>query len=288
MQKCIVCNAESASKPYGDYKWDFWSVQYLLELCTSCGSVFTTPTPTDETLSKVYMNFLYKWYEDHYQAKYRDCKIRIEEYKGLLGQRVLDFGGGIGYFSCAAKDAGYISETYDPFLGRYGDVEGKWNTVVALHVLEHSNNLDRTIEDIKKRLEPGGNLIIAVPNLLSKGYREFGMNWVWGQPPLLHIVHFTSDGLKSLLFRHGFKVLNVSYHERWDANLYSDYDRATIFHAIDRLWGINPLNRFTLYRRVCALTSSKLRFKGLEKAMIGYDPANDKYSELQIIARLEK
>lgn len=280
---CSVCQKKGLSA-YGDWKWNVYGIEYRMALCNSCGSAFTTPLPDDALLKKIYgSSFDYRWYKDHYNAKISDCRVRLTEYRSIMGKRVLDFGGGMGYFSELARKDGFESVTYDPYIDS-NIPEGIWDTLVSLHMLEHSNNLDKTIELMKSLLGPGGNIILAVPNFACKGYSEQGMYWVWAQPPFFHIFHFTAVGLKSLLERHGFKDIKISYHERWDANLYTDLKNVNIFRKLDAAWGKKPFNSFVTYRKMIAKGNSYLRFKGLEKALQGYTPENEIFAELQVTA----
>lgn len=281
---CTVCH-ESMVQCYGEWQWNIRGQVYRLSSCPICGSVFTDPLPDNAALKKLYKTeFDYQWYRDYYIAKIRDCRQRIEGYRRFMGRRVLDFGGGLGYFSQLARKQGYHSITYDPYTTR-GDLQEKeWDTIVSLHMLEHSNNPDKTIRLIKSLLVPGGKLILAVPNFSCRGYNELGMYWVWAQPPLLHIFHFTATGLKSLLMRHGFIELQISYHERWDANLYTDLEKVEKFRKMDAAWSRKPFNSIPLYRKLIAYRNSFLRFKGLEKAIKNYNPDDENYAELQIVA----
>ena len=285
---CPVCQG-GESLPFDEQEWRVDGVSYRLLSCTSCGSIFTFPPPSDSTLENIYRtSFDYRWYQDHYDAKLRDCRMRIREYGPFLGKRVLDFGGGVGYFSRAATEAGLESTTYDPYVNAALPAGSHWDSVVALHVLEHSNNLDRTITQIKNFLIPGGRVIIAVPNAAGLGYQKLGMRWVWAQPPLVHVFHFTAVGLKALLSRHGFSNLEENYHERWDANLYCDLEQVEQFRKWDADWGRRPFKAFQPYRRWIARRNTQRRFEGLEKALVDYDPHNEAYSELQIVGTLKE
>ncbi|HYW56935.1 MAG TPA: methyltransferase domain-containing protein [Polaromonas sp.] len=283
---CHVCR-RGQGQLYNDANWTGYPGYVLLQ-CDWCGSICSDPLPSDEVLSRLYQtDFDYRWYQDHYDAKLKDCRARIVEYAPLLGKRVLDFGGGVGYFSRAAAEAGLDSTTYDPYLHDSAPKGLGWDSVVALHVLEHSNNLDKTITQIKEFLAPGGKVILAVPNASGLGYKKLGMRWVWAQPPLVHIFHFTPKGLKALLARHGFTNLAESYHERWDANLHCDLIHAEQFHNWDADWGRRPFKPFQLYRRWIARRNAKRRFEGLDQSLSNYDPHSDAYSELQITGVLE-
>lgn len=286
-ENCPVC-LQGPLVAYNAQTWCISDIEYRLLRCEECGSTFTSPQPSDATLGNLYRtSFDYRWYQDHYDAKLRDCRMRIQEYGMRLGKRVLDFGGGVGYFSKAASEAGLESLTYDPYVNAALPGESRWDSVVALHVLEHSNDLDRTISQIKNLLAPGGRVIIAVPNAAGLGYQKLGMCWVWAQPPLVHVFHFTSAGLKALLARHGFVNMEVTYHERWDANLYCDLEQVERFRKWDADWGRHPFNAFRSYRRWIARRNTQRRFEGLEKSLVSYDPQSDAYAEFQVTGVLE-
>lgn len=234
---CIVCYFDKLNKVGNIYTLD--GVNYHLYQCQNCLSVFTLPLPDDATLQKLYREvFSYNWYQDFYSTKLRDCKDRIQEYLNLLSGDVLDFGGGHGYFAEAAIQKGFNADLYDPFCHQNQQKPNKnnYDVIVSLHVLEHSNNPDALLAEMKQYLKPNGRVILCVPNYESLGYKKHGMGWVWAQPPLMHISHFTAKGLKILLERHGFTDLEVSYHDRWDANVYADCYHKKAFNWIDSLW----------------------------------------------------
>jgi len=240
--------------------------------------------PSDAVLADLYRtSFNYNWYKDHYATKLRDCRLRVKEYSHLLGRRVLDFGGGLGYFSRAVVETGRESVTYDPYTTKDIANESKWDTIVSLHALEHSNDLDRTMEQIKSLLAPEGRIIIAVPNLEGLGYQKQGMDWVWAQPPLLHIFHFTAAGLSSLLSRHGFSDIEITYHDRWDANSYCDINNLEVTRRMDSEWGKAS---FALYRMYISWRNSRYRFEGLRKSTANSVNSSNLLAELQITATL--
>jgi len=77
----------------------------------------------------------------------------------------------------------------------------------------------------------------------------------------------------------------VSYHERWDANLYCDLAHAEEFQRRDTLWGLRPFKSIPAYRRWVARRNAERRFEGLAIALKDFDPAKDVYAELQVTAR---
>jgi hypothetical protein len=283
---CPVCR-NGKSIPFGQQEWQVDGDVYHLMRCQACGSIFTTPPPEDSTLANLYKTaFDFRWYQDHYDAKLRDVRLRIQEFGSKLGKRVLDFGGGVGYFSAAARDAGLHSVTYDPWVKTNTETAetNAWESVVALHVLEHSNDPAGLLRAMSDHLKENGNLVLAVPNASGLGYRTHGMSWVWSQPPLIHIFHFTADGLHTLLTEAGFEVISTSYHDRWDANYHADVLHSRRQRLLDSLWGLKPLNRFGLYRRAVATVVCALRRRSLRRSNNAQIPEADR-AELLIIAR---
>lgn len=280
---CPACGSQGLIQRGGQH-WKFWDTTYTLASCPACGSITTDPTPSDATLERLYREgFNYHWYRDHYDAKLKDARQRVAEYSDRLGPRVLDFGGGLGYFSQAVRETGRESVTYDPFAG--GDpIEGEWDSIVALHVLEHSNNVGNLLHKIIRHLKPGGNLLLAVPNLDGAGYRKLDMNWVWAQPPLVHVHHFTALGLCKLLTRNGFSECAIRYRERWDANRVADIEEVKKFSQLDNQWGKFPFVAIPMLRQYIARRNATARFRALTQSTI-IDGRESEAAELEISAR---
>lgn len=282
--RCVACGGETTPLP--GLRWTFDGVEYGLLRCSSCGGMQTAPLPSDQTLERLYAHsFDYRWYRDHLPAKIRDCRERIAEYRPLLSGRILDFGGGLGYLSRLLREEGFNSVTWDPYCGGDAPPGGAWDTVIALHVLEHSNDPDRTLSHISSLMRPDATLILAVPNAAGEGYRTRGAEWVWAQPPLIHTLHFTETGLKSLLSRHGYDIREVRYAERWDANRISDLEELSRQSLLDGLWGRQPWNRFTPYRRIVATVASLARLRALRRLRREHPVTGSEGAELQVVAR---
>lgn len=285
---CAVCGEPSLRPWLPQQNWPWQGRLYRLVRCTACGSACSDPLPEEATLADFYRHhFDYRWYAEHYAAKLRDARLRAAEYAPhLRGRRVLDFGGGLGYLSQALRERGFDSVTHDPHAGSQAEAGDGWDAVIALHVLEHSRAPGALLEDIKRHLRPGGQLLLAVPNFTSLGYRRFGMAWVWAQPPILHVFHFTENGLRRLLERHGFMDIRASYHERWDANRIADVEHRHLTRWWDAAWRLRPLNRFGLWRRTAARLNAAWRFAALEMTRRSERGAPEERAELEMMARL--
>jgi SAM-dependent methyltransferase len=282
--RCPACQGSCTNVDFTEH-WSFFGEQYTLVRCASCRTASTFPMPAPHVLNQVYSSgtFTYTWYRDHYPAKFLDSMQRLHELRAErvpLGKRILDFGGGQGYFSAAARLLGYQSETYDPVFGAgHPPAPGSYDTVVSLHMLEHSPDPEDTLRQMYRFLKPGGTLCLVVPNGLSEGYQRLGSAWAWAQPPLIHLHHFTEQGLAVLLRRTGFELSHVSFHERWDANRISDVAMAKTFARLDGAWST------THAKRLVAARNALLRFGALMLAQAwSRATPSSALSELRILA----
>ncbi len=281
--RCPICYNDTLTR-VGDERWLNDSEAYCLMHCDVCQTCFTYPLPDDAFLFKFYSEtFNYQWYSDHLVAKLRDAEMRYAEYQPLLKGGILDFGGGLGYFSQTCRSHGHKSVTYDPYASNTTTTE-KWDTLIALHVLEHGNNPDDLIKKMKNLLNPAGQLILAVPNYAGLGYSKQGMGWVWAQPPFIHVFHFSAKSLCILLERHGFSNIKISYHERWDANIWCDADHVKTFKFFDGAWARQPFKSVPLLRKALARFNSYRRFRGLKKSLQKRENQAEFLSELQVSA----
>jgi 2-polyprenyl-3-methyl-5-hydroxy-6-metoxy-1,4-benzoquinol methylase len=134
-------------------------------------------------------------------------------------KRVLDVGSGLGVWPQILKDAGFdvtcVDENRDSvdFISELGmqcyyhlsdvivrdNVLSQFDTVSLVHVLEHIENIDGFLSEIRSRLN--GYLFVEVPeasefDLLSKDHDDFNSCHQW---------FFEADSLWAILERYGFK-----------------------------------------------------------------------------------
>jgi SAM-dependent methyltransferase len=109
-------------------------------------------------------------------------------------------------FAAAARARGLDVETV-----RVEDAvrpAGACGAIVLWHVLEHVDDPAATLRRAHGWLQPGGRLVVAVPNLASWQARIGGDRWFHQDVPR-HQTHFTPQGLAALLERCGFRVARV-------------------------------------------------------------------------------
>src|SRR5262245_14931801 len=148
----------------------------------------------------------------------------------------LDVGTGHGHFCVVARqrwpeatfDGLDLSESVDEaarrgwidtaYRGLFPDLAGglprSYDVVSMHHDLEHTRDPRAELAAAAKVLEPGGHLVVEVPDPASPFARRLGRWWFsWFQPQHLHFV--PCENLVAALADEGFEVLEV---ERGPAN----------------------------------------------------------------------
>ena len=90
-------------------------------------------------------------------------------------------------------------------LDRHRD---EFDTVLAMHVLEHDDDVAALLDRIVGPARTGGKIVIEVPNIACFGSRLFGRHWDgWYLP--YHRSHFSRRSLVAALEQAGLEVLAV-------------------------------------------------------------------------------
>jgi SAM-dependent methyltransferase len=158
------------------------------------------------------------------ELKYAEKDFRNKNLYNLIlsrtkGEKVLDVGSGVGHFLVKLTSSGYIAEGIEPdkklidisrklyentpkthnlSVNEIHKVGKKFSSITMIDVLEHLKDDVFALEQVRKKLNSNGRLIISVPAyqfLYSERDREIG--------------HYRRYGLKELedkLQRAGFKI----------------------------------------------------------------------------------
>jgi SAM-dependent methyltransferase len=190
--------------------------------CARCGVATTSPWPSDEQLGAAYDH----WYRPA-SGRFSGLgdKVLRRTRSALAGRLhrlvppgpVLDVGGGDGTLAAAFVGHGREAVGLDPYAtgphirnAEVEDVDGRWSAVIFWHSLEHLREPARALTHAAGLLEPGGMLVIAVPNATSLQARAFGDRWLALDLPR-HLVHLSPPALLSKLAELGLRVERVSY-----------------------------------------------------------------------------
>ncbi|MBI3577701.1 class I SAM-dependent methyltransferase [Candidatus Gottesmanbacteria bacterium] len=194
-------------------------------------------------LSKKKPKLKNNFYDDSYVLGYSSREVelknrfkqhlsRIEKYKH--GGRLLDIGSGMGYFiEVVEQSRNYPWRTTglefvknlitranvklrDRIIqGSMSKLPFKDNTfdcITCFDVLEHGQNLQMNLLQIKRVLKKKGILVIQAPNYKSLMTFLTGKKWDWWAPPD-HELHFSFDFLVNYLKQNDFEILEQFTHD---------------------------------------------------------------------------
>jgi SAM-dependent methyltransferase len=209
--------------------------EFTLEECTACAHVFQNPRLTIDGL-----DFYYRDFYDGLGAQQTDALFALgqQSYQGRIEmvdrattpKRWLDVGGGHGHFCLLAAEAfpqtrfdaldlsdsideaarrGWIEQAHRGLFPELApDLVGSYDVVSMHHYLEHTREPVEELVAAHAVLEPGGHLLIEVPDPESRMARRLGPFWgPWFQPQHQHFLSVTN--LSAALVANGFTVVDV-------------------------------------------------------------------------------
>lgn len=215
--RCPACH-DGAARPWGEkFACGLWR-------CRRCGAIFCVKLP-DSVDSRT----LYEHYHDAARLSLAPTVEASLERLALLAERArvsgswLDFGYGEGGLLEVAQRRGWACYgvevspsmlecgsgkgwmvTSDP----HGDprfVDGTFDVVTMIEVLEHVADPVRLLSHAARWLRPGGLLYVTTPNAGGMNCRILGQTWSVVCPPQ-HLVLWTPRALRAALARAGFKA----------------------------------------------------------------------------------
>ncbi|HMJ06003.1 MAG TPA: class I SAM-dependent methyltransferase [Chthoniobacterales bacterium] len=135
--------------------------------------------------------------------------------------RILDFGCGFGQFLEMCRLFRLEAHGVDRSSARRSgagvqihaeleDVPGTFDAITLFEVLEHLDDPMTTLLDLKTRLNPGGLMIVEVPD--TSGVSSFTDRQSYYKiHPLDHINAFTPESLVGMMSRAGFRPLKKDF-----------------------------------------------------------------------------
>ena len=142
---------------------------------------------------------------------------RVRYLKQFLppGASILDFGCGQGIFVKIAKKFGYQVFGYDidpkaaaDFYSLKEIPNHFFDAVVCFDVIEHVDNPQKILKNIRQKLKPNGLLFLTTPNRLGLAGRII-KNKFWGLVPQGHKNVYTLSQMEGLLKTAGFKIIEA-------------------------------------------------------------------------------
>lgn len=189
--------------------------------CATCGVATTDPWPGAESLERAYARYRPESgrFSGVGDAVLRRTRARLARRVDRLAPagRVLDVGAGDGTLIDALRARGRevlgLERDARHEAVREGtvfDVEGSWSAIVFWHSLEHLPAPRADLDEAAAKLEPGGALLVAVPNTESLQARLFGDRWLHLDLPR-HLAHIPASALVERLGSLGLDVTRVSH-----------------------------------------------------------------------------
>jgi SAM-dependent methyltransferase len=209
--------------------------EFHLDECADCGHVFQNPALTVEGLDHYYADAYDGLGEELAETSFAALgtiyQNRVEALARFAEPRAwLDVGTGHAHFLLAARrrwpeatfDALDMSDSVEEaarrgrvdtaYRGLFPELAGRlprsYDVVSMHHYLEHTRDPKRELASVLDVLEPGGHLMIEVPDAEAPwSYRLGRYWWQWGQPQHQHFT--TADNLVAHLEGLGFEIRSV-------------------------------------------------------------------------------
>jgi len=152
---------------------------YSADTCQTCGTIYQNPGMSDDALIEYYSNGAYR--VDHppnlaiEEKRAERLALLVERFK-IDPKSVLDVGCGRGtllkyleiyFFSrVLGFDYGYEPPEIDDIVHSKDDVEGKFDLITCIHVMEHMPHPVKELEWMLGKLNPGGTILLEIPTYL--------------------------------------------------------------------------------------------------------------------------
>lgn len=177
---------------------------------------------------------VYHWVKQYTLSQKERLIFSYVKKKGNL----LDIGAGTGDFLAFAKSKRWEvlgiepSSTAKELAQKKGVpfVEGteelsdnSFDVITMWHVLEHVENLDKQLSELKQICKPGGYIIIAVPNFKSYDAKHYKEYWAAYDVPR-HLWHFSKTAIQKLFAEKGMilEKIHPMYFDSFYVSLLSE------------------------------------------------------------------
>lgn len=165
---------------------------------------------------KTFFDKIYQTVKNHTLKK----KLSLINSFNTESKVILDLGAGTGDFLKVCKNNNWEVLGIEPSLDAreiatkkgihlresLADItDQKFDVISLWHVLEHVDNLKSTIKTLKSLLNPGGRIIIAVPNYKSYDAQFYKEHWAAFDVPR-HLWHFSQSAIHKLFSEVAMKV----------------------------------------------------------------------------------
>ncbi|MBD3799903.1 MAG: class I SAM-dependent methyltransferase [Campylobacterales bacterium] len=185
MKQCPLCQTPSPS--FRDRQLD-----HLVHHCPRCELIFKEEAarPTASQELKKYNEHNNSLENEGYVAMFEQFIHATLAHTGHPVKRVLDFGSGpTPVLAELLRRRGFEVTIYDKFFAPDApDAAARFDLITATEVIEHIADPMRALEELKRRLVPGGTL--ALMTQFHQNSEAFYRDWWYRRDPT-HLVFFT-------------------------------------------------------------------------------------------------
>lgn len=235
--RCPACGASAcylADWRYSGLGKSIFNYTAQFYSCHECGLVFVN-NMTDARLAEYYAEECGYFENAHFSVSSPENREKYAAYAGVLRQHAIDsipmadVGCGRGGFVTWLGQDGWDAACWGVDVDarslqqggaaspnvtfRTGDAlhlpfkDGALGLLTYFHVLEHIRDLHGLLSEADRALEPGGHLLIEVPD--AERYGDFPIGSAFWISIREHIFHYTARALTAALRTHGFDVREV-------------------------------------------------------------------------------
>jgi SAM-dependent methyltransferase len=201
--------------------------------CTTCGTQFLDPQPTDERLAEIYGDAYYEpWSVESADVvdriKRKTAQPALDACRIEPGSVLLDVGCGTGSVLADAAERGAHPYGIDVnpraidaarerapaaglHVGRLSDhpfAGIKFDAVVMIDFLEHVRDPEQELATVRARMRSGSRLVLSTPRVDGPLRRVLRRHWPQYREE--HLTYFSRRGITDLLQRCGFVVSGVA------------------------------------------------------------------------------
>ncbi len=235
---CPVCSSDATAFAIKAKDYTVSGEEFEIWECSQCTVRFTQNIPDANSIGHYYRSEQYISHSDNTEGlvgtlyyavrtqTLRQKKELVKKFTKLKSGTLLDIGAGVGAFAGVMKENDWQVTALEPdakaretALSKYDQQlqdtselfdlpENRFDAVTMWHVLEHVHDLDGYAKKIHSLLKSAGKLFIAVPNYTSGDAKKYQQYWAAYDVPR-HLYHFSPASMKTLLTRHGFKLVNM-------------------------------------------------------------------------------
>ncbi|HET6541051.1 MAG TPA: class I SAM-dependent methyltransferase [Chryseolinea sp.] len=239
IHRCPICDGNTFIPFTSILDHSISREKFTLNKCRNCELLITSPRPSNNQLDKYYTspaytshistakNIIDKVYltARNFTLKWKLSLIEKNTFD-TSEKKLFDFGCGTGEFLKAAKLHGWqiagmepspfarqqsdpaIRGDIQPSMKEFTNENKKFQVITLWHVLEHVEDLNTTLQELKRLLVESGTIFIAVPNHTSWDAKHYKQNWAGFDVPR-HFWHFSMKSMTRLLEKHALTVVKI-------------------------------------------------------------------------------